>query len=176
MVVTLSNFFRLVLSKGKEFISIKEEEQHISSYLEIQKMRYHDIMEYDIQIDKVLYDYQILKLTLQPLVENALYHGIKYKRAKGYIHITGEKEGDIIHLAVRDNGIGMEEEELEELCNEIIRPCKETEKGFGLANVNERIRMYFGADYGMTIQSKKGKGTLVEISIPAIKIDDSIEE
>ena len=175
MVVTLSNFFRLVLSKGKEFISIKEEEQHISSYLEIQKMRYQDIMEYDIQIDKVLYEYQILKLTIQPLVENALYHGIKYKRAKGYIHINGEKDGNVIRIAVRDNGIGMEEDELEQLRDEIGHSGKEHEKGFGLANVNERIRMYFGAEYGMEIQSKKGKGTIVEITIPAIKIENKVE-
>lgn len=172
MVVTLSNFFRIVLSKGKEFISIKEEEEHISSYLKIQQIRYHDILEYDIQIDKVLYDYQILKLTLQPLVENALYHGIKYKRAKGYIHITGEKENDVIRLAVRDNGVGMEPEELEQLQVEIQRSCKDTEKGFGLANVNERIHMYFGTAYGMTIQSKKGKGTFVEITIPAIRLEE----
>ena len=172
MVVTLSDFFRLVLSKGKEFIPIKEEEQHISSYLAIQAMRYHDILEYDIQIDKVLYDYQILKLTLQPLVENALYHGIKYKRAKGYIHINGEKEGEVIHLTVRDNGVGMDEEELELIRKEIERPCKEAEKGFGLANVNERIHMYFGSEYGMKIYSTKGKGTLVEITIPAIRVEE----
>ena len=98
MVVTLSDFFREILSKGKEFISIKEEEKHISSYLQIQEMRYRDILEYDIQLDQVIYKYQILKLTLQPVVENALYHGIKYKRAKGCIHIHGEKEGDIIRL------------------------------------------------------------------------------
>lgn len=171
MVVMLSAFFRMVLSKGKEHISIKEEEQHITSYLEIQKMRYHDILEYDIQIDKVLYDFQILKLTLQPLVENALYHGIKYKRAKGYIHISGEKEADLIRLTVRDNGVGMDEEELEELRKEIERPCKETEKGFGLANVNERIHMYFGMQYGMRIDSKKGWGTIVEITIPAIRVE-----
>ena len=101
MVVTLSDFFREILSKGKEFISIKEEEKHISSYLQIQEMRYRDILEYDIQLDQVIYKYQILKLTLQPVVENALYHGIKYKRAKGCIHIHGEKEGDIIRLTVR---------------------------------------------------------------------------
>ena len=77
MVVTLSDFFREILSKGKEFISIKEEEKHISSYLQIQEMRYRDILEYDIQLDQVIYKYQILKLTLQPVVENALYHGIK---------------------------------------------------------------------------------------------------
>lgn len=172
MLVTLSAFFRLVLSKGKEFISIRDEEQHIKSYLEIQAMRYHDIMEYDIQIDKVLYDYQILKLTLQPLVENALYHGLKYKRAKGYIHVTGEKDGEKIRLVVRDSGVGMEQEELEELRREIERPCQETEKGFGLANVNERIHMYFGQEYGIQIQSEKGKGTIVEVVIPAILVDE----
>lgn len=169
MVVTLSDFFKLVLSKGKEAISIQEEERHIRSYLEIQSTRYRDIMEYDIQIDQVVHDYQIPKLTLQPLVENALYHGIKYKRAKGYIHIHGEKEGDLIHLTVRDNGVGMEEKELEDLRQEIERPCEETERGFGLANVNERIHMYYGYEYGMKIESEKGKGTCVEIVIPAIR-------
>ena len=168
MVVTLSDFFREILSKGKEFISIKEEEKHISSYLQIQEMRYRDILEYDIQLDQVIYKYQILKLTLQPVVENALYHGIKYKRAKGCIHIHGEKEGDIIRLTVRDDGVGMDEEELEQLRQQIEKPCQETEKGFGLANVNERIHMYFGPEYGMKIQSQKGKGTTVEIVIPAL--------
>lgn len=175
MVVTLSDFFRLVLSKGKELITIKEEELHIKSYLEIQQRRYQDILEYEISIDRVLYDYQILKLTLQPIVENALYHGIKYKRAKGYIHIHGEKDGGIIRLTVRDNGAGMEESELLELRKEIERPCKETEKGFGLANVNERIHMYFGAEYGMKIASQKGKGTTVEIIIPAIRTEKQKE-
>ena len=168
MVVTLSDFFREILSKGKEFNSIKEEEKHISSYLQIQEMRYRDILEYDIQLDQVIYKYQILKLTLQPVVENALYHGIKYKRAKGCIHIHGEKEGDIIRLTVRDDGVGMDEDELEQLRQQIEKPCQETEKGFGLANVNERIHMYFGPEYGMKIQSQKGKGTTVEIVIPAI--------
>ena len=170
MIVTLSNFFRMVLSKGKELITISEEEQHIGSYLEIQSMRYHDIMEYDIQFDQVILDYQIPKLTLQPIVENALYHGLKEKRAKGFIHIHGEKDGERIRLTVRDNGVGMAAEELEELRGEITRPCKETERGFGLANVNERIRMYYGAEYGMEIQSIKGKGTTVELVIPAIKM------
>lgn len=168
MVVTLSDFFREILSKGKEFISIKEEEKHISSYLQIQEMRYRDILEYDIQLDQVIYKYQILKLTLQPVVENALYHGIKYKRAKGCIHIHGEKEGDIIRLTVRDDGVGMDEDELEQLRQQIEKPCQKTEKGFGLANVNERIHMYFGPEYGMKIQSQKGKGTTVEIVIPAL--------
>lgn len=168
MVMSLSEFFRLVLSKGKEYITIQEEELHIKSYLEIQQVRYRDILEYEIRIDPVLYQYQILKLTLQPLVENSLYHGIKYKRAKGRITVMGQMEGERILLRVEDDGVGMEEEELHKLQGEIEKPCKETEKGFGLANVNERIRMNFGAEYGMKIDSVKGKGTCVEIVIPAV--------
>lgn len=166
MVVTLSSFFRQVLSRGKEFITIGEEEQHIRSYLEIQSVRYHDILDYDIQIDKALYGCQIPKLTLQPIVENALYHGIKYKRAKGYIHINGEMDNGLVRLTVRDNGAGMEEQDLKELREEIGRSCQETERGFGLANVNERLRMYFGEEYGISIDSVKDKGTTVEIVIP----------
>ena len=168
MVVTLSEFFRLVLSKGKEFITIRQEEQHISSYLQIQEKRYHDILDYHIYIDPEIYEYQIPKLTLQPLVENALYHGIKYKRSRGMIEITGTKEGENLYLTVADDGVGMDEDELKKLGKEISRPCKETESGFGLANVNERIRMYFGAEFGMKIWSEKGSGTRITIEIPAI--------
>ena len=176
MVVALSEFFRLVLSKGKEYISIREEKEHIRGYLEIQQVRYRDILDYEIDIDEELYQYKILKLTLQPLVENSLYHGIKYKRAKGKIWITGRMEPDVnaendrLLLCVQDNGVGMDEEELERLRIEIGKPCKETERGFGLANVNERIRMNFGMEYGMTIESEKGVGTKVRIVIPAVKL------
>ncbi len=169
MVVTLSDFFRLVLSKGKENISLKEEERHVRSYLEIQEMRYHDILEYDISIDEELYDYVIPKLTLQPIVENALYHGIKYKREKGKITVRGTRSGDSVLLRVYDDGVGMDPDDLGRLQMAIQRPCKETERGFGLANVNERIRMYFGNEYGMKIRSEKGKGTMVEIRLPAEK-------
>ena len=168
MVMSLSEFFRLVLSKGKEYITIQEEEMHIRSYLEIQQVRYRDILEYEIHIDPELYRYQILKLTLQPLVENSLYHGIKYKRAKGSIIVTGKMSEGRICLKVEDNGVGMNPEELANLQNEITKPCKDTGKGFGLANVNERIRMNFGAEYGMTIESVSGRGTCVEIVIPAV--------
>ncbi len=173
MVVSLSEFFRLVLSKGKEYITIQEEELHIKSYLKIQQVRYRDILEYEIRIDPRLYRYKILKLTLQPLVENSLYHGIKYKRAKGIITVTGEMEEGRIRLRVEDNGVGMEQEELENLQAEIMKPCKDTGKGFGLANVNERIRMNFGSEYGMTIRSEAGKGTVVDILIPAVPYESA---
>ncbi len=167
MVMSLSEFFRLVLSKGKEYITIQEEEFHIRSYLEIQQVRYHDILDYEIRIPEELYPYKIIKLTLQPLIENSLYHGIKYKRAKGKITISGSLENGLIHFRVEDNGVGMKPEELEKLQREIQKPCKETEKGFGLANVNERIRMNYGSRFGMTIDSVEGKGTCAEIVIPA---------
>ncbi len=178
IVVALSEFFRLVLSKGKEYISIQEEEQHIRGYLEIQQVRYQDILDFEIMIEPELYQYKILKLTLQPLVENSLYHGIKYKRAKGKIWVTGvvqrgdPPEEDKILLCVQDNGVGMEEDELKRLQAELQKPCKETEKGFGLANVNERIRMNFGREYGMTIASKKGCGTKISILIPAVMLQE----
>lgn len=174
MVMSLSEFFRLVLSKGKEYISIQDEEMHIRSYLEIQKVRYDDIMDYEIQIDSKLYQYRILKLTLQPLVENSLYHGIKYKRAKGLIKVRGELKEQVIILTVKDTGVGMAPEELARLRNEITKPCKETEKGFGLANVNERIRMNFGQEYGMTIDSVQGEGTTITIVIPAIPMEEEL--
>lgn len=179
MVMSLSDFFRLALSHGKEFISVRDEERHIRSYLEIQHARYHDIMEYEIDIDPALYPYRILKLTLQPLVENALYHGIKYKRAKGCIRVTGsihkDAAEDRLILVVEDTGVGMAPEELDKLQKEIVKPCKDTESGFGLANVNERIRMNFGMEYGLSISSVKGEGTRVRVEIPAQFIDRSGE-
>jgi len=171
VVVALSDFFRLVLSKGKEFISIRDEESHIRSYLQIQQVRYRDILEFEINIDPELYDYRVLKLTLQPLVENSLYHGIKYKRAKGNIVVTGNLEGSNVHFRVEDNGVGMAQDVLDKLRTEIGKPCKDTEVGFGLANVNERIRMNFGAEYGMSIQSTEGEGTVIDILLPAIGLD-----
>ena len=175
MVVTLSNFFRIVLSKGKEFISIRMEEQHIRSYLQIQEARYSDIMDYDIAIDPALYTYQVPKLTLQPIVENALYHGIKYKRSRGTITITGKMQEDCIVFVVRDDGVGMDKAGLDQLREDIGKPCKETDRGFGLANVNERIHMYFGPEYGLSIDSAPGEGTSVTIIIPATMAEAAAE-
>ncbi len=171
VVLSLSTFFRTVLAKGKEFVPVIEEEKHIRSYLEIQQVRYKDILDYNINMSGDIAYCKVLKMTLQPLVENALYHGIKYKRAKGTIDITGERVGKNVVFTVKDDGVGMPEEELERLRREIKKPCKDTEKGFGMANVNERIRMNFGEEYGMDIDSKPGEGCTVRITIPAIDMD-----
>ncbi len=166
IVVSLSEFFRVAVSKGRDFISIREEEIHIKSYLQIQQSRYSDILDYEIAIPEELYQYQILKLTLQPLVENSLYHGIKMLRARGKITVTGERVEEDLFFRVIDNGIGMEEDELLELNSAVEMPGSEQSTGFGLANVNKRIKLNYGNQYGLDIQSKKGEGTVITIKIP----------
>jgi len=167
IVVSLSEFFRIVVSKGKDFITIREEEMHIRSYLEIQQSRYKDILDYEICIPEELYEYQILKLTLQPLVENSLYHGIKLLRGKGKITVIGEKIGEDIYIHIKDNGVGMDEAVLNSLKKVIETPGSEDTNSFGLANVNERIKLNYGNHYGLEIQSKPGEGTIISVRIPA---------
>ena len=172
IVVALSEFFRIVVSKGKDLITIREEEMHIKSYLQIQQLRYKDILDYEINIPEALYGYQILKLTLQPLIENSLYHGIKMLRARGKITVTGEIMDELIYLHVIDNGIGMDEEKLKALRKEVESPGSEQSTGFGLANVNKRIKLNYGNEYGLDIQSKKAEGTEVIIKIPARLVEN----
>ncbi len=171
IVVSLSEFFRIAVSKGRDFITIREEDIHIKSYLQIQQSRYSDILDYEIAIPEELYQYQILKLTLQPLVENSLYHGIKMLRARGKITIYGHRLGEDIYFKVIDNGIGMEEEELNELRKSIELPGSEKSSGFGLANVNKRIKLNYGDMYGLDIQSKKGEGTTITVKIPVRSVE-----
>ena len=162
MITSLSVFFRTSLSKGKDIISLAEEERHTLSYLEIQQSRYRDIMEFEIRIPKELEGVMVPKLTLQPLAENALYHGIKNKRGKGKILIEGFDLGEDMMLRVTDNGQGMTPERLKEVQDAI---CTGERAGFGLAAVAERIALYYGPGYGMTISSEEGVGTTVEIRL-----------
>jgi two-component system sensor histidine kinase YesM len=181
MVTSLSEFFRTVLSEGKDFITIREETSHIRSYLSIQQFRYQDILAYEIDIDEILYEYEILKLTIQPLVENALYHGIKWKRGGGKITVKGflsnEGENEEVKIQVIDNGKGMTAGELRNLRKKIkgIKKNKhEVERGgFGLANVNERIRMNYGEAYGITFESVEGEGTTATVNIPLRRVGNS---
>lgn len=171
MVSALSDFFRTTLSKGKDYISVKDEEAHIKSYLQIQQFRYRDILDYKISMDEGVYDYQILKLTLQPLVENALYHGIKGKRGLGHISITGQLKDGLLVFRVKDDGIGMTPERLGEVRKIIMGEREDTKEkgGFGLFNVNERIRLNYGREYGLNIESIYGEGTCIWVTIPAVK-------
>lgn len=166
MVGSLSDFFRTSLNQGKEIISVKEELLHVKSYLEIQQVRYQDILEYEIDVPEEL-DYCLIpKITLQPLVENALYHGIKNKRGKGKITITGAREESFFVLKVSDNGIGMTEERLKEIKDSLVNKNLETSGIYGLYNVNERIILKFGEDYGIDVESTYGEGTRICVKLP----------
>lgn len=168
----LSDFFRVALSKGKEWILIKEELLHVGSYLSIQKVRYRDILEYSIDIDPDLMNMRILKLTLQPIVENALYHGLKNKRGGGYIRISGKKlDRENLVFEISDNGIGMPANELSKLIREINKPQSKIDMktGFGLKNINQRIKLYYGSQYGITVISEFMNGTTIRVIIPIVK-------
>lgn len=169
----LSKFFRLSLNKGFDWVSIQTELEHARSYLVIQQMRYHDILTYEISVDRELQDYPILKMTPQPLIENALYHGIKNKRGQGLISIHGYVEDNSIILTVQDNGIGMSADRLAQLREELEKPAgsrspqdDEQEGGFGLLNVHHRIRLYFGPAYGVEMESTYMEGKDIYDSYP----------
>ena len=163
MVSNLSDFFRHSLSKGEDVITLEEEERHVRSYLQIQHVRYKSVMDYTVDIDPALHPALIPKLTLQPLVENALYHGIKLKRSVGMIQISGKREGSIIVLQVADNGVGMTAERLEALRRAME---SNTRVGFGLSAVHQRLQLQFGREYGLSIASQDGIGTTVTVRIP----------
>lgn len=170
MVSNLSEFFRHSLSRGEDVITLKEEEQHVRSYLQIQQVRYKDILDYEIAIDPALLETRLPKLTLQPLVENALYHGIKLKRGKGRICITSGRSGPDVLLQITDDGAGMPPERLEEL-NRAMETGQRV--GFGLVTVHERLRLLFGSPYGLTLDSRLGEGTTVTVRVPSRKNKES---
>lgn len=166
MVRNLSDFFRTSLNQGKDMVTLREELLHVGSYLRIQHVRYMDILEYDIKVPEELYTYIVPKITIQPLVENALYHGIKNKRGKGLISITGEALEDSYLIKVCDNGIGIEEEKLQKLNKSLLEPTSDKSGSFGLTNVNERLQLKFGSEYGIKLESAYGSGTTVTVKLP----------
>lgn len=169
MIDNLSNFFRFSLSRGQNVITLAEEEQHIRSYLEIQQMRYRDLMNFSIDIPDSLKHFILPKLTLQPLVENALYHGIKIKRRQGFISVTGKAQNGHLILEVADDGSGMTEERL----NSVRASIEDgTSEGFGLRAVHQRIQLLFGGEYGLTVESQADIGTKVVVTIPMKSIEE----
>jgi len=182
IVRALSSFFRIALSKGKEWISIRQEIEHVRNYLHIQKIRYRDILDYAIEVDENILDGTILKLTLQPLVENALYHGIKNKRNGGTIIVRAKRtDQNLVLLEVQDDGVGFTPYKLSQIkakINEDSGEITSTDSGFGLENVNKRIQLYYGKQYGLTVQSQYQSGTQVTVAIPLINdpVDRNEEE
>lgn len=171
IVRALSSFFRITLSKGRDWITIREEIERTKSYLTIQKMRYRDILDYRIEADPSILDYSILKMTLQPLVENAIYHGIKNKRSGGTVTVrVCRSEDDRISLEVADDGVGFTSYKLvqvqDKLDDNSSSDINLREGGFGLENVNKRIKLYYGKEYGLSIESDYEQGARVVVSIP----------
>jgi two-component system sensor histidine kinase YesM len=176
MVEDLSDFFRSTLNNGKDVTLVEQEFVHAESYLKIQKIRYQDILCYDMKLPPSLKNYRIPKITLQPLVENALYHGIKNKRGKGTIRVGGREEENRVVLFVKDDGIGMKKERLEQIRESLLPDAEPRSDSYGLCNVNERLRLRFGAEYHLEIESEYGEGTTVWIYLPKELREEDIKQ
>lgn len=165
LVNSLSRFFRISLSGGNEYIPIEDEIEHARTYLEIQKVRYKDKIQFKIQPSPNLHQECVPKLIIQPLVENAIYHGLKPKKEGGEIDIIVSKDEDCIQVEVRDNGVGMTADQL----NTLKRNLKDSVESnhYGLYNINERLKYTFGDDYQIRVESIENKGTIVLLKIPA---------
>lgn len=168
-VVRLANLLRLGLDSESYLISIREEIEHASNYIEILKIRYKDIFAVEWNIDDKILDCKIIKLCLQPLIENAIYHGIKPKDDHGIVKITGEFVEEGILIKVTDDGVGMDSEKLEELNKSMEEQYSLSGQHIGVRNVNQRIKIIFGEKYGIKISSIENGGTVVEVLIPVIE-------
>lgn len=163
MIKALGKFYRVSLNEGNNIITIKEEIDTIKNYLIIQGMRYGDLLEGEYNLDNSCNEYKIIKLVLQPLVENSIYHGIRNKEGKGKIIISTYQEDESIYLSVEDNGLGMEESKIKDIyINKGI--------GVGLRATKERLRIFYGDEFRFIIESKIGKGTKITIKIPKEKL------
>lgn len=168
---SLGKFFRVSLSKGKEIITLREEIEHVRSYLNIQSIRYKSKLKYEMDIQAEVLDVPIIKLVLQPLVENAIYHGIKLKTTTGFIkiyahHFVQESGKKVLNLCIEDDGEGISQEKLEILNESLHLGVTNPNEGYGIYNINERIKLYYGEEYGLTLDSEKGCWTKATIMIP----------
>lgn len=176
MTEALAAFFRIGLSRGRDIITIEEELQHVANYLRIQEIRGSDTFDYDITAEESLYQYTTVKFVLQPLVENAIYHGIYQLQTKGHISISVYEEDEQIIMGVSDTGMGM----LPATAADLRRTLDEGKVGckssYGLVNVDKRIKAFFGEEYGLRFFSQYGMGSTFEIVIPKIAADGEREE
>ncbi|WFA85453.1 cache domain-containing sensor histidine kinase [Paenibacillus amylolyticus] len=177
MVGALSRLFRIGLSKGQDYIPLHSEIEHMTSYLQIQQTRYRDRLQYTLNIPEEMRDLFVLKLLLQPLIENAIYHGIKGRRGPGHIRVEARLEHNRLLLTVQDNGAGMSNERLAEMQQLLEAPLASLEtsspgitgKSYGMLNVQARLRLSFGDEYGVVLESQEGEGTSVTIIHPLMR-------
>ncbi len=162
----LAGFYRISLSKGNDIITIKDELDLISNYLSIQKLRYVEYLDFSLEFDEDILKFQIPKLTLQPLVENSIYHGLKQKEDKGILVIKGYLENDLVTIDVFDDGVGMSEEQINKVLNRAVGSHKSTD--FGVHSVDSRLKLLYGDQYGLSIESRVTEFTRVTLRLPAI--------
>ena len=165
MVGALAKLFRISISHGNEFITISDELRHADSYLIIQNYRYKNQFTYSFDVDESLLGYMCNKITIQPFIENAIYHGLDRMVDAGEIRICVRADGKDIIITVADNGLGMTKEQ----CETILKKGRSDSKGIGVKNVNDRLKIYFGDEYGISIESELDVGTTVKIKIPKIE-------
>ena len=175
-VTALARFFRISLSKGKSIITVRDELEHVRNYLMIQHMRFKNKFSYEIQAEEAVLELSSLKLMLQPLVENAIYHGMEFMDGDGEIILRAWKEDAELYFEVSDNGLGMTEEQVERLFSSSTHVASNRGSGIGVKNVNERIKLYFGEQYGLTIDSEPDEGTRVRIHLPAVPYGEILEK
>ncbi len=166
-VTALARFFRISLSKGKSIITVKDELEHVRNYLMIQQMRFKNKFVYKIEAGEDVLNLVSLKLMLQPLVENAIYHGMEFMDGDGEICVEVYRDAEELRFLVRDNGLGMTEKQVAELLGEKHHVSSKRGSGIGVKNVMERIKLYFGDDYGLSIWSEPDEGTTITIRLPA---------
>ncbi len=167
MVAALSNTFRISISRGQDEIFIHEEIRHVQSYLIILNLRYKNQFSYKFEVDAEISNYKCLKILLQPFVENAIYHGLNRMIDEGEIIIKGYKQDNSIIFKVIDNGIGMDEYQISQLYIE-----NNDKTGIGVKNVHDRIRVFYGEDYGVSIKSDLDEGTEITLKIPIVKEEE----
>lgn len=172
MVTALARLFRISISKGKNIISVEQELEHARNYMLIQKMRYKDKFEFEINADEEVKKLKTVKLILQPLIENSIYHGIEYMVDEGYIEINASILEEHLLFEVKDNGLGMDEDQLKKLReNHTDSSTSKKGNGVGVRNVDERIKLRFGKEYGLEIHSELEEGTIVKLWLPIIRGD-----
>ncbi|NOV00021.1 cache domain-containing sensor histidine kinase [Paenibacillus planticolens] len=165
MVTSLSDFFRISISKGNEIIPVSQEIEHIKHYFTIQELRYGDSFTYEIDVEPAILDFKIVKLTLQPIVENAIYHGIKNSLKKGHIRIKAFIQDDDCIIRIEDNGAGMAPEQLDQINVSLSNMnMSEDGAGFGIYNVHKRLQLNYGMKYGLSYESSSETGTVVIVT------------
>ena len=164
MTASLARLLRQSISIENELVTIGQEVEYVRSYLTIQKMRYKDKLEFEINVDPRITHAQIIRLVLQPIVENAIYHGLKYKESKGMLKVHGYELGERIIIDITDDGVGMDEETLKHIYDK--HKVNYHSNGVGVYNVQQRPVLYYGKEYGIIYHSEKGKGTTATVVIP----------